>query len=49
MSEKDEIPFLECNECTAWCLFPNNFYYKDNRWIYSGRGQIRMKELDRVG
>ncbi len=49
MSEKNKIPFLECNECTAWCLFPNNFYYKDNRWIYSGRGQIRMKELDRVG
>jgi len=49
MSEKDEIPFLECGKCTAWCLFPNNFYHKDNRWIYSGRGQIRMKELDRVG
>ena len=48
LSEKNEVPFLECNECTAWCLFPNNFYYKDNRWICNDRERIRTKELDRV-
>jgi len=46
-AESGRLPFPECNVCTLWELFPNNFEFISGKWIYKEREAMRRKELNR--
>jgi len=46
-AEDGSLPFPECEKCTLWELFPNNFELTGSRWIYREHEKIRRKALDR--
>lgn len=47
-AEKGEVPFPECEKCTLWALFPNNFHRDDDQWVLNSEMVgIRRPELDR--
>jgi radical SAM protein with 4Fe4S-binding SPASM domain len=46
-AECGRLPFRECGSCSVWSLLPNNFQWKDGRWIQIGATRLRRQELDR--
>ena len=47
-AENKKISFIECEECTAWQLFPNNFHLEGDKWVLKESNRTRKKELDRA-
>lgn len=48
VAEQGGIPFPECEKCTLWALFPNNFHHENGRWTANDDTiRVRRPELDR--
>jgi radical SAM protein with 4Fe4S-binding SPASM domain len=47
-SEKCDLDFQECMDCTLWELFPNNFKLQYGRWKQNNDIIIRKKNMNRL-
>ena len=44
-AEEGIDPFNECNECNIWKILPNNFSWKNNKWIVKNSAR-RLNDLN---
>lgn len=45
--ESGSLAFPECEKCTSWDIFPNNFELTGGKWVLSNNAEVRRGELDR--